>query len=276
MSTPLSMVAPMELRLDGKVALVTGASRGIGLAIATRFAEAGASVMLSSRKAEALEAAVGLIAEHRAAAGAPADRPYGETAWFVANAGDEAQAEACVAATLERFGGLDILVNNAATNPHFGPTLDIDESRATKTVQVNQLGVLAWTRAAWRATMAEHGGAVLNLASVGGLAVESGIGWYNVTKAAVVHLTSQLASEMGPSVRVNALAPGLVKTDFAKALWEPAEDLIARRLPLKRLGLPDDIAKAALFLCSDAASWITGDTLVIDGGALSMPSGGVG
>jgi NAD(P)-dependent dehydrogenase (short-subunit alcohol dehydrogenase family) len=270
------MVAPMELRLDGKVALVTGASRGIGLAIATRFAEAGATVMLSSRKAEALEAAVGLIAQHRDAAGAPADRPYGETGWFVANAGDEAQAEACVAATLERFGGLDILVNNAATNPHFGPTLDIDESRATKTVQVNQLGVLAWTRAAWRAAMAEHGGAVLNLASVGGLAVESGIGWYNVTKAAVVHLTSQLASELGPNVRVNALAPGLVKTDFAKALWEPAEDLIARRLPLKRLGLPDDIAKAALFLCSDAASWITGDTLVIDGGALSMPSGGVG
>jgi NAD(P)-dependent dehydrogenase (short-subunit alcohol dehydrogenase family) len=270
------MVAPMELRLDGKVALVTGASRGIGLAIATRFAEAGATVMLSSRKAEALEAAVGIIDEHRVAAGPPADRPYGETGWFVANAGDEAQAEACVAATLDRFGALDILVNNAATNPHFGPTLDIDESRATKTVQVNQLGVLAWTRAAWRAAMAEHGGSVLNLASVGGLAVEGGIGWYNVTKAAVVHLTSQLASELGPKVRVNALAPGLVKTDFAKALWEPAEDLIARRLPLKRLGLPDDIAKAALFLCSDAASWITGDTLVIDGGALSMPSGGVG
>jgi NAD(P)-dependent dehydrogenase (short-subunit alcohol dehydrogenase family) len=116
---------------------------------------------------------------------------------------------------------------------------------------------------------------VLNLASVGGLSVEGGIGWYNVTKAAVIHLTSQLASELGPGVRVNALAPGLVKTDFAKALWEPAEDLIAGRLPLRRLGLPDDIAKAALFLCSDAASWITGDTLVIDGGALSMPSGGV-
>ncbi|HEX4220456.1 MAG TPA: SDR family oxidoreductase [Acidimicrobiales bacterium] len=264
----------MELRLDGKVALVTGASRGIGLAIATRFAEAGASVMLSSRKAEALENAVGLIAS--ASADAPADRPFGPTAWHVANAGDESQAEACVAATLDRFGALDILVNNAATNPHFGLTIDIDESRAAKTVQVNQLGVLAWTRAAWRAAMAEHGGAVLNLSSVGGLQAEGGIGWYNVTKAAVIHLTRQLAGELGPKVRVNALAPGLVKTDFAKALWEPAEEAIASRLPMRRLGMPDDIAKAALFLCSDAASWITGDTLVIDGGALAMPSGGVG
>jgi NAD(P)-dependent dehydrogenase (short-subunit alcohol dehydrogenase family) len=266
----------MELRLDGKVALITGASRGIGLAIATRFAEAGASVMLSSRKAEALEAAVAVIAELSDSATAPADRPWGDTDWFVANAGDEAQAEACVSATLERFGALDILVNNAATNPHFGPMLDIDESRAAKTVQVNQLGVLAWTRAAWRATMAEHGGAVLNLSSVGGVQAEGGIGWYNVTKAAVIHMTKQLAGELGPKVRVNALAPGLVKTDFAKALWEPAEEAISRRLPLRRLGVPDDIAKAALFLCSDAASWITGDTVVIDGGALSMPSGGVG
>jgi len=116
---------------------------------------------------------------------------------------------------------------------------------------------------------------VLNLASIGGLSVEHGIGWYNVTKAAVIHLTSQLAGELGPKVRVNAVAPGLVKTDFAKALWEPAGDQIARRLPLRRLGEPDDIAKAALFLCSDAASWITGHTLVIDGGALNIASGGI-
>ncbi|MDA8207003.1 MAG: SDR family oxidoreductase, partial [Thermaerobacter sp.] len=115
----------------------------------------------------------------------------------------------------------------------------------------------------------------LNLASIGGLSVEPGIGWYNVTKAAVIHLTRQLAGELGPAVRVNALAPGLVKTEFARALWEPAEEVISRRLPLRRLGEPEDIANAALFLCSDAASWITGQTLVIDGGALSMPSGGV-
>ncbi len=269
----------MEVRLDGKVALVTGASRGIGLAIATRFAEAGASVMLSSRKADALRDATAAIDGRR-----PPSResdpsatvhPYGETAWYVANAGDPDQADACVEATIDRFGGLDILVNNAATNPYFGPIIDIDDPRAAKTVQVNQSGVLAWTQAAWRAAMVEHGGSVLNLASIGGMSVEHGIGWYNVTKAAVIHLTSQLAGELGPGVRVNALAPGLVKTDFAKMLWETAEEAIARQLPLGRLGVPDDIAKAALFLCSDAASWITGHTLVIDGGALSMPSGGV-
>jgi NAD(P)-dependent dehydrogenase (short-subunit alcohol dehydrogenase family) len=123
--------------------------------------------------------------------------------------------------------------------------------------------------------MSEHGGVVLNLASIGGLSVEQGIGWYNVSKAAVIHLTRQLAGELGPKVRVNAVAPGLVKTSFAKALWEPAEEQIARRLPLRRLGVPEDIAAAALFLCSEAASWITGHTLVIDGGALEIVSGGI-
>jgi len=116
---------------------------------------------------------------------------------------------------------------------------------------------------------------VLNVSSVGGLSVERGIGWYNVTKAALVHLTRQLAYELGPLVRVNALAPGLVKTDFARALWEHAGDAVASRLPLRRLGEPDDIARAALFVASDAASWMTGHTLVVDGGALALPSGGV-
>lgn len=258
----------MDLRLDGKTALITGASRGIGRAIASVFADAGATVMLSSRKGDAL-------AEAKAAIDASKGDQGGEVVWHVANAGDPDQAEACVAATVEQFGTVDILVNNAAANPYFGPIMDIDTSRADKTVRVNQSGMLEWTQAAWRASMAEHGGAVLNLASIGGLSVEIGIGWYNVTKAAVIHLTSQMAGELGPKVRVNALAPGLVKTDFAKALWETGEESIARRLPLKRLGVPEDIANAALFLCSDASSWITGHTLVIDGGALVMPSGGV-
>ena len=193
----------------------------------------------------------------------------------VANAGDPEQAAACVAATVERFGAVDILVNNAATNPYFGPIMDLDSSRADKTVRVNQTGYLEWVQAAWRSGMSERGGVVLNMASVGGLSVEGGIGWYNVTKAAVIHLTSQLAGELGPGVRVNALAPGLVKTEFARALWEPGEEAIARRLPLRRLGVVDDIANAALFLCSDAASWITGQTLVIDGGAMCIASGGI-
>ncbi len=255
----------MELRLDGKTALVTGGSRGIGLAIARRYAEAGAQVMLSSRKADSLA---------RAAAGL--EGLDGPVAWYVAHAGDPEQAEACVAATVERFGGLDILVNNAATNPHFGPMLGIDRAQAVKTLEVNQLGVLAWSQAAYRSSLAERGGAILNISSVGGLGPEAGIGWYDVTKAAVIHITRQLAYELAPGVRVNALAPGLVKTDLARTLWEGNEERIAAHIPLRRLGEPDDIAAAALFLVSDAASWITGQVLVIDGGTTNQPSGGVG
>ena len=256
----------MELRLDGRTALVTGGSRGIGQAIAATFAAAGASVMVSSRSAEGLESSV---AEIRAGLGEGA----GEVAWAVANAGDPEQAEACVAATVDLFGSVDVLVNNAATNPYYGPIIDIDRGRADKTVRVNQSGYLEWTQAAWRAGMSDHGGAVLNIASIGGLTVEGGIGWYNVTKAAVIHLTSQLAGELGPAVRVNAIAPGLVKTQLARALWEPGEEAISKRLPTRRLGVPADIANAALFLCSDAASWITGETLVVDGGSLCIASG---
>jgi NAD(P)-dependent dehydrogenase (short-subunit alcohol dehydrogenase family) len=254
----------MDLRLDGKVALVTGGSRGIGRAIATRFAEAGAQVMIVSRKADALAEA--------AAAMSGLD---GDVAWRAANAGDPEAAEQCVAAAVEQFGSLDILVNNAATNPFYGRLVDIDRAAADKTVQVNQLAYLTWTQCAWRASMQSGGGNVINVSSVGALAVEPGIGWYNVTKAAVAHLTRQLAGELGPAVRVNALAPGLVKTDFARALWETREARIASHLPLRRLGVPDDIATAALFLASDAASWLTGHVLVVDGGALCTASGGI-
>jgi NAD(P)-dependent dehydrogenase (short-subunit alcohol dehydrogenase family) len=244
----------MDLGLDGKVALVTGGSRGIGKAIAAAFAASGARVMISSRKEDALKEAASTMT--------------GEVEWFAANVGDEDQAAACVDATVDRLGGLDILVNNAATNPYFGSMIDIDKGRADKTVQVNQWAIVLWSRLAWRAAMKDHGGSIVNLASIGGMSVEPGIGYYNATKAAVIHLTRQLANELAPTVRVNALAPGLVKTDFARALWEPAGDAVAARLPLKRLGEPEEIAGAAVFLASDAASWMTGQTLVIDGGAL--------
>ncbi|MHB1517202.1 MAG: SDR family oxidoreductase [Acidimicrobiales bacterium] len=265
----------MELDLTGRTALVTGGSRGIGMAIASAFVRAGASVMLSSRKEVGLRRAQSSIEEGTKRASGGRGAGSGEVDFVVANAGDPDQGTAAVGATVERFGALDILVNNAATSPYFGPIIGIDTSRADKMVRVNQTGYLEWARAAWDAWMAGHGGTILNLASIGGLSVEGGIGWYNVTKAAVIHLTRQLAAELGPAVRVNALAPGLVKTELARALWEHGEGAIAARLPLRRLGEPEDVAKAALFLCSDAASWITGHTLVIDGGALCISSGGI-
>src|SRR5919109_453674 len=244
----------MEISLKGKVALVTGASRGIGKAIAATYAGAGASVMLSSRKQDALEAA--------------SDEIGGDTAVFAANAGEPDQIAACVAATVERFGAIDVLVNNAATNPYMGRPIDIDLPRFDKTWQVNFRGPVVWVQEAWKASMAEHGGSIINISSVGGLSVEPAIGHYNVTKAALIHLTRTMAADLSPGVRVNAIAPGLVKTDLARALWESNEELIADRMPLKRLGVPDDIAGAALFLASDLASWITGQTIVVDGGAL--------
>jgi NAD(P)-dependent dehydrogenase (short-subunit alcohol dehydrogenase family) len=242
----------MEIRLDGKVALVTGASRGIGRAIAAELAASGARVMLSSRKLEALEQAVAGI--------------DGETAVFAANAGDVAAGRACVEATLERFGRLDVLVNNAATNPYFGPTLGVDESRFDKTFQVNLRGPLFWSQAAWELAFSEQPGVIVNVASVGGLRAEVGLGVYNLTKAALIHLTRQLAAELGPT-RVVGVAPGLIRTDFSALLIENFGDQLQASLPLKRLGEPEDVARLTVFLASDAASWITAETFVVDGGA---------
>jgi NAD(P)-dependent dehydrogenase (short-subunit alcohol dehydrogenase family) len=247
--------------LAGRVALVTGASKGIGRAIAAAFADAGASVMLSSRKLEGLEAAAETI---RAAT------PDARVATFAANAGDPEQAATCVAACVEQLGALDILVNNAATNPSMGATIDADLGAWDKTFQVNVRGAFVWSQLAWRAWMRAHGGCIINLSSIGGLRGDAAIGVYNTTKAAIVHLTRILAVELGPGVRVNAIAPGLVKTDFARALWEPpAGDAVAAGLPLRRLGEPEDVASAARFLAGPGASWITGHTLVVDGGALA-------
>jgi NAD(P)-dependent dehydrogenase (short-subunit alcohol dehydrogenase family) len=242
-------------RLDGRVALVTGGTRGIGRGIAEAFAAAGAGVCVLARKADELE-------ETRAALGS-LDVPVATVA---GSAGDPDTIAAAVDACMDELGGLDVLVNNAATNPTFGPMIETENRAVRKVLEVNVEGPLLLAQHAHRAWMADHGGVILNIASVGGIHPSPFIGIYNASKAALVHMTRQLALEMGPEVRVNALAPGLVKTSFARALWEPDEAGIAARHPLRRIGLADDIAGAALFLASDAAAWITGAVLVIDGG----------
>lgn len=253
----------MSTGLADKTALVTGASRGIGRAIAFALAGEGANVVLSSRKQDSLDVVAGEIRERFPAAKVLAK---------AAHVGEPDQAQACVDATVAEFGSLDVLVNNAGTNPYYGPLVDLDVPRAEKTVQVNQMSIVLWTQLAWKASMAERGGAVINIASIGGMSTEPGIGYYNATKAAVIHLTRQFAHELAPSVRVNAIAPGIVRTQLAKALWENYETQLNAALPLGRIGEPEDIAKVALFLAGDDSAWMTGQTLVVDGGALIRPA----
>ena len=248
--------------LTGKTALITGASRGIGRAIAFAYAALGANVVLSSRKQDGLDqVAAELLAAH----------PDAKVLAKAAHVGIPEQAQACVDAAVAEFGSIDILVNNAGTNPYFGPLVDIDVPRMEKTVQVNQMSIVLWTGMVWKASMSATGGAIINMASLGGLEPEIGIGYYNATKAAVIHLTRQFAMELAPTTRVNAIAPGVVRTELARGLWENHEDQINKALPLARLGEPDDIASAAVFLATDASSWMTGQTLVIDGGASVRP-----
>lgn len=248
----------MELRLDGQTALITGGSAGIGLGIATEFVQAGANVMIVSRKADKCEAAAEQL---RGLGGADVD-------WRAAHTGGEDGGAEVMAATIERFGAIDILVNNAATNPYAGPLIDTPVGAFDKTYEVNLRGPLLWTQSAWNAWMKEHGGCVINLASVGAYGTSSDLGLYALLKRALVAMTEQLGAELGPGVRVNALAPAVVKTDFARLLWEGERgEKFAQRYPLKRLGEPGDIGRAALWLAADA-QWMTGQTLVIDGGQL--------
>lgn len=245
----------MELRLDGKSALITGGSRGIGKGIASAFAEAGANVMITSRKAETCEEAAAEIGHG--------------CLWEAGHVGHPDDAERVIDRCIERLGGVDILVNNAGTNPYAGPTIDVDLARWNKTLEVNLTAPLTWTQLAWRRYLKEHGGVVINVSSVGGFGTNAALGTYGVSKAAVIHLTKQLAAELGPKVRVNAICPGLIKTDFARLLWEGERgDEVAAAYPLGRLGEVDDIGAAALWLAADSGSWITGQSIVLDGGGM--------
>lgn len=239
---------------EGRVAVVTGASRGIGLAVAAELVARGARVCITARNAEPLaEAVAGLGGPERAIA-------------VAGKADDPAHQAEVVERVLDAFGRFDLLVNNTGINPAFGSILDIESAAAAKILAVNVLAPLAWVRRARDAWMGEHGGAIVNVASIAGLHPSPGIGMYGVSKAALIRLTTELAMELGPRIRVNAVAPAVVKTKFAAALYEGREEEASASYPLKRLGVPEDIAGAVAFLLSDDAAWITGQTMVIDGG----------
>jgi NAD(P)-dependent dehydrogenase (short-subunit alcohol dehydrogenase family) len=257
----------MEVSVDGKVVIITGASRGIGQATALEFARSGAAgVVITSRKPENIEAA----AAELIGAGVEADRLLA----LPARADSEESADETVAATVDRFGSCDILVNNAGTNPSAGTLMEVDLGASDKTWAVNLRAPLLWVRAAYRASMQKNGGSVVNVSSVGGLRPSPITGSYNISKAGLVHMTRQLAHELAPSVRVNGVAPGVVKTRLSEMLWQD-EAAAARMHPLGRLGTPEDIAAAIVFLASDSAGWITGVTLPVDGGLTEATSSGI-
>lgn len=258
-STPAALPA-VDLR--GKSALVTGSSRGIGLAIATELARCGAAVVITGRKAESLAAAADEI---RAAV------PDARVTDVAGNTGDADHRSAAVAAAAAVTGRVDILVNNTGIAPTAGPLMQADLAAIRKTFDTNVVAAVGFLQETFRAGMSEHGGAVLNIASVAGLRSTGAIAAYGASKAALIRITEELAWELGPAgIRVNAIAPAIVRTRFAEALI--AGDNEARaiaRYPLGRLGEVDDIARAAAFLVSDQASWITGETLRVDGGLLA-------
>jgi len=243
----------MDDNLIGKTAVVTGASRGIGHAAARCLSKLGVNVVLTARTQDAADTAAATV---RGAVG------------FAAHAADVDAARRYVDFTLERFGRLDILVNNAATNAAYGPLVDQHYSAFRKTIDLNVWAPIVWSSLAARAWMSEHGGAIVNTASLGGLTTEPNLGIYNASKAALIHLTKQSAVELAPTVRVNAVAPGVVRTKLSEVLWREQEQAVADALPLGRIGEPEDIGQAIAFLASDAAAWITGQVLVIDGGAI--------
>ncbi|MGW0822850.1 SDR family oxidoreductase [Streptomyces sp. NPDC002845] len=236
--------------LEGKAAIVTGATRGIGLAVAEALVEAGARVCVTARD----PAAVARVAGDLGAVG------------LAGSVADPAHLRELTELALREFGRIDVVVNNAATNEPYGPLMDADPDRWRDAFAVNVEAPLRLTQCVWRAWMNEHGGAVVNVCTEGAAHVGPNVGAYGTSKAALVHLTRQLAGELAPGVRVNSVSPGLVRTDMARFVWEGAEEDVAAGLPLGRIGEPADVARAVVWLASDAAEWVTGADLLVDGG----------
>ncbi|HEX2074721.1 MAG TPA: SDR family oxidoreductase [Geodermatophilus sp.] len=246
--------------LEGRTALVTGASRGIGLAIARSLVGRGARVVVTARKPEALAEAVQALGGPEVAVAVPG------------NAADAAHRAEAVRTAVDTFGSLDLLVGNVGINPVHGPLMELPLDGFRKILDTNVVSTLGLVQEAWRAWMAEHGGSVLIVASVAGLKASPGIGAYGASKAALINLTTQLAVELGPKVRVNAVAPAVVRTRFAGALYEGRKEA-TRAYPVGRLGEPEDVGEAAAYLLGDGEGWVTGQTLVLDGGALARGHG---
>ena len=253
----------MSQRFAGKVAIVTGGSRGIGLAVAARLVAEGAKVCVTARKPDPLAVAVAELGGAGVAVG------------VAGRADDPEHRENAVRTALETFGQIDVLINNTGINPVYGPMSGTDVGAAAKVFDVNVIAALSWTEEVRKLGLGDRdGAAIVNVASVAGLRPAPGIGVYGASKAALIHVTAQLALELAPRIRVNAVAPAVVKTRFAVALYEGREAEVSAGYPLGRLGVPEDVAAAVAFLASDDASWITGQTLTLDGGSGLL--GGIG
>ena len=258
--SPTKRIQPL-FQMDGKIALVTGASKGIGEAMARGLAEFGASVVVSSRKQEAVDKV------------ASAFRADGlEATGIAANMGNGDDIQLLVEKTVETYGGIDIVINNAAANPVFGPIQETDERAFNKIIDVNLKGPFELCKAAYPILKKRGGGSIINISSIGGIKPEEFIGIYSVSKAAINSLTQAMAQDWGAdNIRVNSICPGLIRTKFSEALWSDQKilDRFLKKIPLNRAGTPEDVAGLAVFLASDAGAYCTGGVYLLDGGYLS-------